>query len=132
MRRQYRQDIDAGLFDFIGDVLALRHRGALETEFLLRFQQFTSPVMAKGVEDTAFYCFNRMIGLNEVGGAPASDGVSIDEFHAYCAHMQATHPLSMTTLATHDTKRGDDVRARLAVLTEIPARWKSALQRWAG
>ncbi len=82
--KQYRQDIDAGLFDFIGDVLALRHRGALESEFLLRFQQFTSPVMAKGVEDTAFYCFNRMIGLNEVGGAPAADGMSIDEFHAYC------------------------------------------------
>ena len=57
----------------------------LETEFLLRFQQFTSPVMAKGVEDTAFYCFNRMIGLNEVGGAPERDGVSLDEFHAWCA-----------------------------------------------
>jgi (1->4)-alpha-D-glucan 1-alpha-D-glucosylmutase len=128
--KEYRLDIDAGLFDFIGDVLALRHRGALESEFLLRFQQFTSPVMAKGVEDTAFYCFNRMIGLNEVGGAPAVDGMSIDEFHAYCAHMQATHPLSMTTLATHDTKRCDDVRARLAALTEIPARWRSALQRW--
>jgi (1->4)-alpha-D-glucan 1-alpha-D-glucosylmutase len=128
--KEYRQDIDAGLFDFIGDVLALRHRGALESEFLLRFQQFTSPVMAKGVEDTAFYCFNRMIGLNEVGGAPATDGMSVEQFHDYCAHMQAKHPLSMTALATHDTKRGDDVRARLAALTEIPARGKSALQRW--
>jgi (1->4)-alpha-D-glucan 1-alpha-D-glucosylmutase len=129
--KEYRQDIDAGLFDFIGDVLALRHRGALESEFLLRFQQFTSPVMAKGVEDTAFYCFNRMIGLNEVGGAPATDGMGVEQFHDYCAHMQAKYPLSMTALATHDTKRGDDVRARLAALTEIPARWKSALQRWA-
>jgi (1->4)-alpha-D-glucan 1-alpha-D-glucosylmutase len=128
--KENRQDIDAGLFDFIGDVLALRHRGALESEFLLRFQQFTSPVMAKGVEDTAFYCFNRMIGLNEVGGAPATDGMTVDEFHAYCAQVQAKSPLSMTTLATHDTKRCDDVRARLAALTEIPARWKSALQRW--
>jgi (1->4)-alpha-D-glucan 1-alpha-D-glucosylmutase len=128
--KEYRQDIDAGLFDFIGDVLSLKHRGALESEFLLRFQQFTSPVMAKGVEDTAFYCFNRMIGLNEVGGAPATDGMSVEQFHEYCDHMQATRPLTMTTLATHDTKRCDDVRARLAALTEIPARWKSALQRW--
>jgi (1->4)-alpha-D-glucan 1-alpha-D-glucosylmutase len=128
--KQYRQDIDAGLFDFIGDVLTLRHRGALESEFLLRFQQFTSPVMAKGVEDTAFYCFNRMIGLNEVGSAPATEGMSVEQFHDFCAHMQATHPLTMTALATHDTKRCDDLRARLAALTEIPSRWKSALQRW--
>lgn len=126
-----RTDIDAGLFEFIADVLTLRHRGALESEFLLRFQQFTSPVMAKGVEDTVFYCFNRMIGLNEVGGAPGNGGMSIDDFHRYCRHMQETFPLSMTTLSTHDTKRCDDVRARLATLTEIPGRWKSALQRWA-
>jgi (1->4)-alpha-D-glucan 1-alpha-D-glucosylmutase len=125
-----RQDIDAGLFDFIADVLMLRERGARESEFLLRFQQFTSPVMAKGVEDTAFYCFNRMIGLNEVGGAPDRDGLTVSEFHEYCARMQATHPLTMTTLSTHDTKRCDDVRARLAALTEVPGRWKSALNRW--
>ena len=129
--KHFRQDIDAGLFDFIGDVLSLKYRGPLESEFLLRFQQFTSPVMAKGVEDTAFYCYNRMIGLNEVGGAPATEGMTVEQFHDYCARMQATHPLSMTTLTTHDTKRCDDVRARLAALTEIPARWKSALQRWA-
>jgi (1->4)-alpha-D-glucan 1-alpha-D-glucosylmutase len=125
-----RQDIDAGLFEFIADILMLRERGARESEFLLRFQQFTSPVMAKGVEDTAFYCFNRMIGLNEVGGAPGRDGLTIEEFHDYCAHMQATHPLTMTTLSTHDTKRCEDVRARLAALTEMPGRWKSALNRW--
>jgi (1->4)-alpha-D-glucan 1-alpha-D-glucosylmutase len=125
-----RQDIDADLFDFIGAVLALRSRGGLETEFLLRFQQFTSPVMAKGVEDTAFYCFNRMIGMNEVGSAPGNNGIDIQAFHDYCAKMQATHPLTMTTLSTHDTKRADDVRARLAVLTEIPSRWKSTVVRW--
>ncbi|HWG22296.1 MAG TPA: malto-oligosyltrehalose synthase [Terracidiphilus sp.] len=128
--KTYRQDIDAGLFDFIGDVLTLQERGGLESEFLLRFQQFTSPVMAKGVEDTAYYCFNRMIGLNEVGGSPASDGLSLEQFHDYCARMQATHPLNMATLSTHDTKRGDDVRARLAALTEMPMRWKGAVQRW--
>lgn len=129
--KQHRTDIDGGLFDFIADVLTLRQRGALESEFLLRFQQFTSPVMAKGVEDTVFYCFNRMIGLNEVGAAPGNDGMSIEEFHRYCAHMQESFPMSMTTLSTHDTKRCDDVRTRLAVLTEIPGRWKSSLQRWA-
>ena len=63
-------------------MLTLGSRGEIETECLLRFQQFTSTVMAKGVEDTAFYCFNRMIGLNEVGGAPGRDGISLDEFHA--------------------------------------------------
>ncbi len=125
-----RPDLDPGLMDFIGDVLALRARGELEAEFLLRFQQFTSPVMAKGLEDTTFYCFNRMIGLNEVGGSPDRNGLTLAEFHQYCAKMQAEHPLTMTTLSTHDTKRADDVRARLAVITELPARWRSAVSRW--
>jgi len=129
--KKHRTDLDPALLDFIGDVLALRARGGLETEFLLRFQQFTSPVMAKGVEDTALYCYNRMIGLNEVGSAPDRDGLSLTEFHDYCAQREALHPFTMNTLTTHDTKRGEDVRARLAVLTEMPARWKSALGRWA-
>ena len=128
--RAQRPDLDAGLFDYIGSVLALRSRGGIETEFLQRFQQFTSPVMAKGVEDTAFYCFNRLVGLNEVGSAPGNNGLDVEQFHAYCAKMQATLPLTMTTLSTHDTKRADDVRARLAVLSENPVRWKSALARW--
>jgi (1->4)-alpha-D-glucan 1-alpha-D-glucosylmutase len=71
-----------------------------------------------------------MIGLNEVGGTPESDGLTVTEFHDYCAKMQATHALTMTTLSTHDTKRADDVRARLAVITEIPGRWKTAVNRW--
>jgi (1->4)-alpha-D-glucan 1-alpha-D-glucosylmutase len=125
-----RPDLDAGLMDFIADVLALRARGGLETEFLLRFQQFTSPVMAKGVEDTALYCFNPMIGLNEVGGAPGRGGITISEFHDYCTAMQAAHPQTMNTLSTHDTKRADDVRARLAVITEVPSKWKASLYRW--
>lgn len=125
-----RPDLDPGLLDFIGDVLTLRASGDLETEFLLRFQQFTSPVMAKGVEDTALYCFNPMVGLNEVGSAPERGGLTIEAFHEYCAKMQALHPQTMNTLATHDTKRSDDVRARLAALTEIPTAWKSMLRRW--
>jgi (1->4)-alpha-D-glucan 1-alpha-D-glucosylmutase len=125
-----RTDLDAGLFDFIGDVLSLRARGDKESEFLLRFQQFTSAVMAKGVEDTAFYCFNRMIGLNEVGGAPEHAGITLDQFHSYCAKTHAEHSQTMNTLSTHDTKRSDDMRARLAVLTEIPGQWRGALRRW--
>jgi (1->4)-alpha-D-glucan 1-alpha-D-glucosylmutase len=126
-----RTDIEPNLFDFIGEVLVANERGAQESEFTMRFQQFTSPVMAKGVEDTAFYCFNRMIGLNEVGGSPARDGMTLQGFHDYLTHMQATRPLTMTALSTHDTKRCDDVRARLAVLTEVPAKWHSVLSAWA-
>ena len=129
--KTHRTDVAPDLFDFIGDVLTLGSRGEVETESLLRFQQFTSPVMAKGVEDTAFYCYNRMIGLNEVGGSPARNGVSLDEFHAWCSKTQAEHPRTMNTLSTHDTKRSDDVRARLAALTEIPGRWRTAVNRWA-
>jgi (1->4)-alpha-D-glucan 1-alpha-D-glucosylmutase len=128
--KEQRPDLDSGLFDFIADVLSLRVRGENENEFLVRFQQFTAPVMAKGVEDTAFYCFNRMIGLNEVGGDPGSNGVTLAEFHAYCEKIQSARPLTMSTLSTHDTKRADDVRARLATLTEIPDRWKAFLKRW--
>ncbi|MGB6192400.1 MAG: malto-oligosyltrehalose synthase [Terracidiphilus sp.] len=131
MAKESRPDIDAGLFDFIGDVLALRARGGMETEFLLRFQQFTSPAMAKGVEDTAFYCYNRMLALNDVGGSPERDGVSVAEFHEFCTQAQAEHPYSMTTLATHDTKRGDDMRARLAVISEEPRRWRTLVRHWA-
>ncbi|HWB33217.1 MAG TPA: malto-oligosyltrehalose synthase [Acidobacteriaceae bacterium] len=128
--RQARQDIGPGLFDFIRDILSLKVTGKNEAEFVLRFQQFTPPVMAKGVEDTAFYCYNRLVAMCEVGGDPGPDGVGVAEFHAYNAHMQATHPLTMTTLSTHDTKRSDDVRARLAVLSEAPGEFREVLLRW--
>jgi (1->4)-alpha-D-glucan 1-alpha-D-glucosylmutase len=127
---RHRSDIDSGLFDFIADVLSLRTRGPLETEFVYRFQQFTSPIMAKGVEDTAFYCYNRLIGLNEVGAAPERDGLTTSQFHEYCSAIQSSHPTTMTTLSTHDTKRSDDVRTRLALLTEVPGRWRQLLRRW--
>ena len=129
--KKRRTDVEPGLFDFVGEVLVANERGAQESEFVLRFQQFTSPVMAKGVEDTAFYCFNRMIGLNEVGGSPAMNGMALQDFHSYLTHMQATRPLTMTALSTHDTKRCDDVRARLFVLTEVPEQWRDVLSRWA-
>lgn len=125
-----RQDIDGGLFDFLRDVLTMVVTGRRESEFVLRFQQYTGPVMAKGIEDTAFYCYNRLSSMNEVGGNPESFGVSIAEFHSYCEKMQTTHPLTMNALATHDTKRSDDVRARLSVLTEMVPRVGSSIHRW--
>jgi (1->4)-alpha-D-glucan 1-alpha-D-glucosylmutase len=129
-----RQDIDGGLFDFLRDVLTLKVTGKSESEFVERFQQFTGPVMAKGVEDTAFYCSNRLIALNEVGGDPgyicSSDGSSIVSLHEYNATMQQRFPASMTTLSTHDTKRSDDVRARLLVLSELPDEFAAAVKRW--
>jgi len=128
--KRERQDIGGGLFDFLRDVLTMKVTGKQESEFLLRFQQFTGPVMAKGVEDTALYCYNRLSSMNEVGGDPGRDGISTAEFHDYCLKMQVTHPLTMTTLSTHDTKRSEDVRARIAVLSEMPARFSTAIHRW--
>ena len=125
-----RTDVDAGLFDFLGQVLTMEVTGKRETEFLMRFQQFTSPVMAKGVEDTAFYCYNRLTSLCEVGGDPGRNGLTLAEFHDYQQTMQKTRPLTMTTLSTHDTKRADDVRARLAVLSEMPEDFGAAVARW--
>ena len=84
--------------------------------------------MAKGVEDTAFYSYNRLSAMNEVGADPACNGSTIEEFHVYNAKMQATHPLTMTTLSTHDTKRSEDVRARMAVLSETPEIFAQAIK----
>jgi (1->4)-alpha-D-glucan 1-alpha-D-glucosylmutase len=125
-----RQDIDGELFDFMRDVLQLKVTGKQESEFVYRFQQFTSPVMAKGVEDTAFYCYNRLTALNEVGGDPGSNGSSVGEFHAYNEAVQKRSPATMTALSTHDTKRSDDVRARLLVLSECPNSFADAAKRW--
>jgi hypothetical protein len=89
-------------------------------EVCVRFQQLTGAVMAKGVEDTAFYRYTRFIGLNEVGADPGQFGLDVPAFHAVTARRQEVAPWGMTTLSTHDTKRGEDLRARLAVLAELP------------
>ena len=125
-----RTDIDGQLFDFMRDVLQGNIPGEKEAEFVYRFQQFTSPVMAKGVEDTAFYCYNRLTALNEVGGNPACSGFTAADFHNYNLTLQRTFPNTMLTLSTHDTKRSDDVRTRLAVLSEIPDHFAQVAQRW--
>ncbi len=128
--RANRADIDGALFDFMRDVLTLKVIGKTETEFVNRFQQFTAPVMAKGVEDTAYYCWNRLTAMNEVGGDPDCDGFSLEHFHNYQMRMQQTFPMTMTALSTHDTKRSDDVRARMLVLTEMPDVFAEAVRRW--
>jgi (1->4)-alpha-D-glucan 1-alpha-D-glucosylmutase len=99
-------------------------------ELAVRFQQTSGAVMAKGVEDTAYYRWTRFVALNEVGGDPARFGLPVADFHAALAERQDRHPAGMTALSTHDTKRSGDVRARLAVLAEIPAEWAAAVERW--
>jgi len=100
-------------------------------ELAVRFQQTTGMVTAKGVEDTTFYRFNRFVALNEVGGDPDRFGVAPEEFHAAAAERQRRWPYAMTALSTHDTKRSEDVRARLAVISELPEEWAAAVRRWA-
>ncbi|HWS32360.1 MAG TPA: malto-oligosyltrehalose synthase [Actinoplanes sp.] len=99
-------------------------------ELAVRFQQFTGAVMAKGVEDNAFYRWTRFVARNEVGNDPAKFGVTPDEFHHFAAQRVLDWPFTMTSLATHDTKRGEDVRARLAVLSEVPGDWTEVVRRW--
>jgi (1->4)-alpha-D-glucan 1-alpha-D-glucosylmutase len=99
-------------------------------EFTTRFQQTTGPVLAKGIEDTAFYRWPRLISRNEVGGDPDRPSLTLAAFHAEAARLEAGWPHTMTTLSTHDTKRQEDVRARLAVLAEIPGEWGERVQAW--
>jgi (1->4)-alpha-D-glucan 1-alpha-D-glucosylmutase len=128
--RRARPELGNDLFDFLGDVLLRRIRGDAETELVLRLQQMTPPAFAKGVEDTAFYCFNRAVSLNEVGGDPGTFGTPPDRFYATAEHLVRTWPRTMLASSTHDTKRSEDVRARLNVLSEIPDQWCAAVARW--
>lgn len=119
-----------GLLLFLRDLLLLRVEGDSAAELALRFQQTTGPVMAKGVEDTVFYVYNRFIALNEVGGDPGRFGITVTEFHEQMATAQREWPLGLLATSTHDTKRSEDVRARLALLSEIPEAWGQAVHRW--
>ncbi len=124
--RAHRPDL-AEVLTTIRDTMLADPDGELAT----RVQQTSGMVMAKGVEDTAFYRYNRLVALNEVGGDPDRFGVSPAEFHDRNAGRVASWPRTMTTLSTHDTKRSEDVRARLAVLAEIPDEWAPRFRRWA-
>jgi (1->4)-alpha-D-glucan 1-alpha-D-glucosylmutase len=129
--------ISASIFDFIRDVLLLRlpdnvseeHKPAW-LDFVKRFQQITGPVMAKGVEDTAFYVYNRLVSLNEVGGSPERFGITLEAFHGQNFERCKSRPLAMLATSTHDTKRSEDVRARINVLSELPKQWREKLSRW--
>jgi (1->4)-alpha-D-glucan 1-alpha-D-glucosylmutase len=105
---------------------------AAQDEFVVRFQQTCGPAMAKAIEDTAYYRYVRLVGLNEVGGDPTRVGVPVAAFHAFAQGLLARSPHTMTTLSTHDTKRAEDVRARLAVLAERPAAWAGWLHEARG
>lgn len=129
--RRAQPGLDPALLDFLGDLLRLRINGDEEREFAMRFQQLTGPAMAKGVEDTTFYRFNRFIALNEVGGDPGHFGSSLEQFHERCLAAQAHWPHAMLSSSTHDTKRSEDVRARLDLLSEIPGQWIETVRRWA-
>jgi (1->4)-alpha-D-glucan 1-alpha-D-glucosylmutase len=99
-------------------------------EFVTRFQQTTPPVMAKGVEDTAFYRYARLVALNEVGGDPSRFGITVEQFHAANAERLATHPLNLLVTQTHDTKRSGDARARVGALSTMPGEWAAQVRRW--
>ena len=114
----------------VGSAPARGMDAARRREVVVRFQQTCGPVMAKGVEDTAFYRWHRLIALNEVGGDPTHFGVPPEEFHAYARRLQRDWPVAMTTLSTHDTKRSEDVRARIAVLSELTEEWSDAVRDW--
>ena len=125
------------IFDFIGDTLSFRNLGRFRAEdrqavsdFVMKCQQLTGPVMAKGVEDTAFYVYNRLISLNEVGGDPEEFGTSLEVFHRQNSARLKHWPHAMLTLTTHDTKRGEDARTRIDALSEFAPEWRAALMRW--
>jgi (1->4)-alpha-D-glucan 1-alpha-D-glucosylmutase len=126
---------DPSIFDFVGDTLLLRDESSSASRsdrlrFISRFQQTTGPVMAKGTEDTAFYQFNRLVSLNEVGGDPDTFGRSLTAFHRHNAERARDWPAALLASSTHDTKRSEDVRARINVLSELPREWRAALTRW--
>ncbi len=119
---------EAGMPPWLADALTLDVQAP--AEFVSRFQQTTPPVVAKGVEDTAFYRHARLLALNDVGGDPGRFGIGVERFHAACTERAERFPLSMLTTATHDTKRTGDVRARIAALTWMPERWEGAVRSW--
>ena len=130
LAKRKNRGLDPSVFDYVRDVLLLHLQSPGAVHFAMRFQQLTGPVMAKGVEDTAMYRYNRLVCLNEVGADPARFGSSIEDLHAHNAAMLGAFPLTMTTTTTHDTKRSEDVRTRLAVLSELPDEWEARVTRW--
>jgi (1->4)-alpha-D-glucan 1-alpha-D-glucosylmutase len=129
---------DEGIFDFLQDTLTMDllkpgrapHSAPRVRRFALKVQQFTGPMMAKSLEDTTFYRYHRLLALNEVGGDPSAKALPVEAFHEAMTIRAREWPHGMTATATHDTKRGEDARARLLALTELPGEWTSAVARW--
>ena len=135
--RQRNPEMDVIILDFLKRMLTLDFPQHLTSEqkeawlhFVLRWQQLTGAIMAKGFEDTALYSYNRLVSLNEVGGDPGSAGVSIDDFHSRNLSRLERWPHTLNATSTHDTKRSEDVRARINVLSEIPEEWEKHLVHW--
>ncbi len=135
--RARSSQITAPCFDFVRDVVLLRDGDHLFPDqrearlaFVMRWQQSTGPIVAKGQEDTVLYVYCPLISLNEVGGDPLPSSRALPEFDAYIRNRRRTWPAAMNSTATHDTKRGEDVRARINVLSEIPAEWRRHLDLW--
>jgi (1->4)-alpha-D-glucan 1-alpha-D-glucosylmutase len=129
--------LEESVFNFLRDILLFRFPENLDAaareahaHFVLKFQQSTGAIMAKGLEDTAFYIYNRLAGLNEVGGEPQHFGFSADEFHQRNLERQRDWPATLLATSTHDTKRSEDVRARMVAISELPQLWRRTLQRW--
>ena len=125
------------IYDFIADILLQKFAAYVAPEgrpaqlaFVIKLQQMLGPVMAKGLEDTAFYVYNRLLSLNEVGGEPRRFGVTPEEFHAQNQLRARTWPRTLLATATHDTKRGEDTRTRIDALSEVPRQWAAALASW--
>ncbi|HEY2253855.1 MAG TPA: malto-oligosyltrehalose synthase, partial [Planctomycetaceae bacterium] len=136
--RRRNAAISASIFEFVRDILLLKYPEhldetgrAAQRRFVGKFQQTTGPIMAKAVEDTAFYIYNRLVSLNEVGGDPERFGITVAAFHQQNIERQAHWPGALLATVTHDTKRSGDVRARINGLSELPAEWKMHLARWA-
>lgn len=132
--REFRPQIDPAAYDFIERLLLLEvpeEACADALEFVRTWQQFTPPLMAKGLEDTSLYVYNHLISLNTVGGEPDEGDVSLSEFHEFNQRRLRDWPGAMNSTSTHDSKRGEDARLRVDVLSEMPGQWKARLQRWA-
>src|SRR2546426_7509020 len=129
--------MDVSIYDWIHDLLVLKFPAWAEEadraeglDLVLRLQQTTGPVTAQGYEDTALYRYHRLVSLNEVGGDPSRFGTTVAEFHASNVARQASSPHALSATSTHDTKRSEDVRARINVLSEIPAEWRARVGAW--
>ena len=123
-------DIDAVAFDFLLSLFTKAQLNELEADFVAQWQQLAPAVMAKGVEDTTFYSFDRLVSCNEVGAQASLVGISADRFHEFCHYLSERWPNNMLATSTHDNKRSEDVRTRISLLSEIPDRWSEALHTW--